>query len=89
MRRKKKEWGEIKVVTTRKEHECECCDRPIAKGAKALVNAGFNYDEGYYRYYFHLDDSACYGTFMEVCGIIPESEDGKMILTATKEREHE
>lgn len=84
MGRNKKEYAAIKIVTTRKAHACECCDDPIPKGTKALVDHGFNYDEGYFRYYFHLTDFSCYGTFMEVCGIHPESEDGKMILEAAK-----
>jgi len=80
---RKKERSEIKIVKTRKDHECECCEETIPKGTKALVNFGFNYDEGYFRYYFHLDSEAlCYDTFMEVCGVLPESEDGKRILEA-------
>lgn len=81
--RKKKEWAAIKVVTTRKEHACECCDAKIPQGVKALVNYGFERPDGYFRYYFHLDDeNMCYDTFMEVCGILPGSDDGKMILAA-------
>lgn len=77
-----KEFGRIKVVTTRKEHECEVCSEPIPKGVKALVNYGYAKYEGYFHCYFHLDKkNACYLDAMEAMGILPSSTDGRWILS--------
>jgi len=63
-----KRFYEIKVVTTRKEHECVCCGNPIPKGSRTLVESGFNKDEGFFSNYFHIDkESACYLDYLDAC----------------------
>jgi hypothetical protein len=41
-----------KEVKTRKQHRCECCDRRIRKGAKAIRWSGI-YDGNFYCGYAH------------------------------------
>jgi hypothetical protein len=42
---------------------------------------GYSQIGGFFSCYFHLDKkNACHLDFMEVTGILPESEDGLMIV---------
>ena len=50
-----KNWYELKVVKTRKDHECICCGEIIPKGSRTLVESGFNRDDGFFSNYFHID----------------------------------
>ena len=78
----RKSFGRIKITTARVEHLCDACSKPIPRGVKALVNYyGYSQIGGFFSCYFHLDKkNACHLDFMEVTGILPESEDGLMIV---------
>jgi len=59
---------QLKVVKTRKEHECVVCANLILKGARSLVENGFNKDEGYFSNYFHINkESACHLDYLDAC----------------------
>lgn len=49
-----------KIVTTRKEHNCESCDQPIKIGVKAkTISRKYQRSSGsgsyWETYYFHID----------------------------------
>jgi len=61
-----KNFKELKVVKTRKEHECSACGNKISKGSRTLVENGFNHNEGYFSNYFHLDaQNSCYLDYLD------------------------
>lgn len=63
---KVKLWHGVKVVTSRKEHKCASCDKPIPKGTRVLVEFGKNETEGYYQNYFHTDlENACHLDYVD------------------------
>ena len=63
-----KNWYELKIVKTRKDHECVCCGNQIPKGSRTLVESGFNRDEGFFSNYFHIDkEHACYLDYLDAC----------------------
>jgi len=56
----------LKIVTTRKDHECVVCGKLISKGAKTLNESGFNKDDGYFSNYFHLDkENRCHLDYLD------------------------
>lgn len=64
----KKCFYELKVVKTRKEHNCIVCETPISKEMRTLVEAGFNRDEGFFSNYFHIDkENGCYLDYLDAC----------------------
>lgn len=63
-----------KIVTTRKQHFCTCCNEPIPKGAKAwyFANKQPRYDADdnqigieYFKAYYCYDKNAVYGDNFE------------------------
>ena len=65
----KKSFYKLKVVKTRKNHECSVCLAHIPKGSRALVENGFNQREGYFTNYFHIsigEAYTCIDTYMDV-----------------------
>jgi len=58
----------LKIVRTRKEHDCIVCRNAILKGARTLVESGFNRDDGYFSNYFHIDkEHACHLDYLDAC----------------------
>jgi len=64
----KKYFYQLKVVKTRKDHECVVCANQILKGARSLVESGFNRDEGYFSNHIHINkQSACHLDYLDAC----------------------
>ena len=64
----KRNFIELKIVRTSKEHECVCCGDSIPKGSRTLVESGFNKDEGFFSHYFHIDkEKGCYLDYLDAC----------------------
>lgn len=58
---KERFWHELKIVTTKAEHNCAVCGNVIAKGSRTFVEAGKNEHDGFYSCYFHTTDiDKCY-----------------------------
>lgn len=80
---KERYWHEIKVVKSKKNHKCECCEEIIPKGSRVLVETGRFKTEGFFSYYFHTEDTkmesgntyGCHDEFIDVCFVNkPEAE---------------
>ena len=66
----KKSFYQLKVVKTRKEHKCSVCEEVIPKEARALVENGFNRDDGFFSNYFHIQldrEYGCQHTYLDAC----------------------
>lgn len=73
----------LKIVKTRKDHECICCSKIIPKGSYALRENGYNEYEKYFNNYFHLDkEHGCYKDYIDVQQ--PEDKILKMILEGAR-----
>jgi len=69
-------FSSIKIVTTKKDHLCEVCSKPIPKGTRALCNSGRSLETGFFNCYFHLDKvNRCYLEFAEVVWLDQEKLD--------------
>ena len=63
-----KNFYQLKVVRTRKDHECIVCGNDIPKGARTLVESGFNRNDGFFANYFHIDKKrACHLDYLDAC----------------------
>jgi len=64
----KRLFHQLKIVRTRKAHNCICCNNIIPTDSRVLVESGFNRDEGYFSNYFHIDkEHACHLDYLDAC----------------------
>lgn len=70
----KKNFYQLKVVKTRKEHECSSCGETILKGSRTLVESGFNRDEGFFSNYFHIQQNDKYGCYRDYLDVMQPSD---------------
>lgn len=68
MSRRYERFYTLKIVRTRKPHNCVVCSETIPVKSRALLETGFSDEEGFFSNYFHTDEkNGCHLDYIDAC----------------------